>query len=64
MTRDDWLHDLRAVDEVVIEAGEKMQDGKLRRFWWIVYSLAVAVWHLLDDKIKEKDRKRTEGGSV
>lgn len=53
MTRDDWLHDLRAVDEVVIEAGEKMQDdGKLRRFWWIVYSLSVAVWHLLDAEIR------------
>lgn len=50
MTRDDWLHDLRAVDEVVIEAGERMQSGK--RFWWIVYSLAVAVWHLLQDKIR------------
>lgn len=53
MTREDWVHDLRAVDEVVIEAGEKMQGGKLRRFWWIVYSLAVAVWHLLDAKVKE-----------
>lgn len=58
MTRDDWLHDLRAVDEVVIEAGEKMQDdGKLRRFWWIVYSLSVAVWHLLDDKIRRNDAR-------
>lgn len=50
MTRDDWLHDLRAVDEVVIESGERMQGGK--HFWWIVYSLAVAVWHLLQDKIR------------
>lgn len=31
MTREDWMHDLRAVDEVVIEAGEKMQNGN--RFW-------------------------------
>ena len=54
MTRDDWLHDLRAVDEVVIEAGERMQGGK--RFWWIVSSLSVAVWHLLDAKIKEKEK--------
>lgn len=50
MTREDWVHDLRAVDEVVIEAGERMQGGK--RFWWIVYSLSVAVWHLLQDKIR------------
>ena len=56
MTREDWMHDLRAVDEVVIEAGEKMQNGN--RFWWIIYSLAVAVWHLLDAKIKEKERSK------
>ena len=52
MTRGDWLHDLRAVDEVVIEAGEKMQDGK--HFWWLVYSLSVAVWHLLDAEIRRR----------
>ena len=53
MTREDWVHDLRAVDEVVIESGERMQGGK--RFWWIVYSLSVAVWHLLTDKIRRSD---------
>ena len=53
MTRDDWVHDLRAVDEVVIESGERMQGGK--HFWWIVYSLSVAVWHLLDAEIRRRD---------
>ena len=62
MTREDWMHDLRAVDEVVIEAGEKMQnDGKLRRFWWIIYSLAVPVWHLLNDKIRGLDNDNRNG---
>ena len=55
MTRNDWLHDLRAVDEVVIDAGERMQGGE--HFWWIVYSLSVAVWHLLDDKIRRNDAR-------
>ena len=55
MTREDWVHDLRAVDEVVIEAGERMQGGK--RFWWIVYSLSVAVWHLLQAEIRRLEKQ-------
>lgn len=58
MTREDWNKDLRIVDEIVIKSGEALrvldQDGAhektatLRMIYWI----AVAVWHLLLDKVK------------
>ena len=56
MTRDDWVHDLRRVDEIVIKTGEAVQvlneQGKRPPTLWMIYWLAVAVWHLLDDKIR------------
>ena len=56
MTREDWVHDLRAVDEIVINAGEAVQalneKGERPPTLWMIYWIAVAVWHLLDDKIR------------
>lgn len=59
MTREDWNKDLRIIDEIVCKSGEALrvldQDGAhdktatLRMIYW----LAVAVWHLLSDRIKE-----------
>ena len=59
MTRNDWLNDLRRVDEITIRSCDAIREveafGKgdkavLRMLYW----LAVAVWHLLEAKIKEK----------
>lgn len=56
MTKSDWMHDLRAVDEVVIMSGEKMQNNDEMRGWWtIIYTLAVAAWHLLDAEIRRRE---------
>lgn len=59
MTRETWMHDLRMVDDVVMRSGEALRivdadvahekTATLRMIYW----LAVAIWHLLDDKIKE-----------
>jgi hypothetical protein len=58
MNREQWTKDLRIVDEIVCKSGEALrildQEGKhenvivLRMLYWI----SVAVWHLLDDKIR------------
>lgn len=58
MTRETYEKDLRIVDEIVIKSGEALrvldQDGAhektatLRMIYWI----AVALWHLLQDKIR------------
>lgn len=58
MSRDDWNKDLRIVDEIVCKSGEALrildQEGghektiTLRMIYW----LAVAMWHLLDDRIR------------
>lgn len=66
MTRDTYEKDLRVVDEIVIKSGEALrvldQDGAhektatLRMIYWI----AVAVWHLLSDKIKEGNHAKTD----
>lgn len=63
MTREDWNKDLRIVDEIVCKSGEALrvldQDGAhektatLRMIYW----LAVAVWHLLQDKIRGFDKR-------
>ena len=63
MTRETYEKDLRIVDEIVCKSGEALrvldQDGAhektatLRMIYW----LAVAVWHLLADKIKQIDRR-------
>ena len=57
MTREDWMHDLRRVDEIAIKTGEAVQilneQGKRPPTLWIIYWLSVAVWHLLDAKVKE-----------
>lgn len=58
MKKTDWLHDLRAVDEVVITAGEKMQiNDEMQEWWTIIYTLSVVAWHLLDDKIRRNDAR-------
>ena len=64
MTRETYEKDLRIVDEIVYKSGEALrvldQDGAhektatLRMIYW----LAVALWHLLDDKIKEKEKSK------
>ena len=66
MTRETYEKDLRIVDEIVIKSGEALrvldQDGAhektatLRMIYW----LAVAVWHLLSDKIKEVHHAKTD----
>lgn len=58
MTRETYEKDLKVVDEIVCKSGEALrildQEGNhektavLRMIYWI----AVAVWHLLDDKIR------------
>lgn len=57
MTRETWMHDLRRVDEITLKSCDAIREveqyGKgdtavLRMLYW----LAVAVWHLLEDKIK------------
>lgn len=57
MNREQWMKDLRQVDEITIETGKfQQQDYRavdisglvLRSIYW----LSVAVWHLLDDKIR------------
>ena len=63
MTREDWMNDFRRVDEIAIASGRELQAcdeaGKtdtalLRMLYWI----AVAVWHLLDSKIRGLDSER------
>lgn len=60
MTREDWMNDLRRVDEIVIETGKfQQQDYRsvdlsrlvIRSIYW----MAVAVWHLLHEAIRSKD---------
>lgn len=63
MTRDEWSKDFRIVDEIVCKSGEALrildQEGNhektatLRMIYWI----AVAVWHLLNDKIRGLDSR-------
>ena len=57
MTRNDWMNDLRRVDEIVIETGKyQQQDYRtvdlsglvIRSIYW----LSVAVWHLLEAEIR------------
>lgn len=51
MTRETWMRDLRIVDDIVIRTGEaKQNDSGL--LWHCLYGLAVAVWHLLEDKVR------------
>jgi hypothetical protein len=53
MTRETWLRDLRNVDDAVMRSGEALRDDpKDTLLWRIVYVLAVAVWHLLEDKVR------------
>lgn len=58
MTREDWAHDLRRVDEIVIKTGEAVQvlneQGKRPPTLWMIYWLSVAVWHLLDAEIRRR----------
>lgn len=60
MTRDDWVNDLRRVDEITIKSCESILEAEafgkgdkavLRMLYW----LAVAVWHLLDDRIRRME---------
>lgn len=58
MTREDWMREYRRVDEIVIKSSEALrvldQEGKTKNAVTLklIYWLAVAVWHLLDAKIK------------
>jgi hypothetical protein len=53
MTRETWMRDLRNVDDAVMRSGEALRDDpKDTLLWRIVYVLAVAVWHLLEDKVR------------
>lgn len=56
MTREDWMRDLRRVDEIVIKTGWEVQElnekGERPPTLWMIYWLAVAVWHLLDAEIR------------
>lgn len=56
MTREDWVHDLRRVDEIVIKTGEAVQElnekGERPPTLWMIYWLSVAVWHLLEKEVK------------
>ena len=53
MTRETWMHDLRMVDDVVMRSGEALRDDpKDTLLWRCVYAVAVAVYHLLLDKVK------------
>lgn len=57
MTKAKWLEDWRNIDKVVMQSSDvllsdrKDVDHLVLRF---LYVIAVAVWHLLEDKIKEK----------
>ena len=54
MTRETWMRDLRNVDDAVMRSGEALlDDPKDSLLWRIVYMLAVAVWHLLEEKVRE-----------
>lgn len=54
MTRETWMHDLRMVDDAVMRSGEALRDDPKDSFLWrIVYVLAVAMWHLLEEKVRE-----------
>lgn len=55
MKQSDLLHDLRAIDELVILSGEKMQAKEDSAFWPLLYRLSVAVWHLLQAEIRRTD---------
>ena len=65
MTRETYEKDLRIVDEIVCKSGEALrvldQDGAhektatLRMIYW----LSVAVWHMLQDKIRGSDKRAT-----
>lgn len=57
MTKAKWLEDWRNIDKVVMQSSDvllsdrKDVDHLILRF---LYVLSVAVWHLLEDKIKEQ----------
>jgi hypothetical protein len=53
MTRETWIADLRKAEEILQYCGEAMRndDGETRR-WKFMYWLAVAVYHLLMDKVR------------
>ena len=54
MTRETWMRDLRMVDDAVMRSGEALHDEpKDSLLWRIVYVLAVAMWHMLEEKVRE-----------
>ena len=54
MTRETWIADLRNAEEILCFCGEAMRDDeKETKRWWAIYWLAVAIYHLLLDKVKE-----------
>lgn len=56
MNRKAFEEDLRRVDEAVIKSGEYMQNGYAKSIpWCIIYTLAVAVWHLLQEQLRRAD---------
>ena len=65
MTRETYEKDLRIIDEIVCKSGEALRildadkahekTATLRMIYW----LAVAMWHLLQDKIRGSDKRAT-----
>lgn len=59
MTREDWMRDLRRIDEIALKTGEAVQElnekGERPPTLWMIYWLSVAVWHLLDAEIRRRD---------
>lgn len=53
MTRETWIADARHAEDILIYCGEAMlNDKEQHQRWKFTYWLAVAVYHLLLDKLK------------
>lgn len=53
MTRETWIADLSNAEEILQYCGEAMRnDEKETKRWKFMYWLAVAVYHLLMDKVQ------------
>lgn len=53
MTRKQWMRDFREVDEIVTKSGDVLRYAPdISMTMRMIHFLAVAVWHLLDDKLR------------
>ena len=53
MTGEQWYKDFREVDDIVIKSGDVLRYApEVNMTMRMIHFLAVAVWHLLDDKIR------------